>query len=299
MIQNRMNNFDASMNKIHIFQAGTGLMMIWSIFDIWPMRNFLYSDKGWISLEGYFEILHSKNIIPFQQLLGSEQCVVAYLIIMILLSLRNVFFKANRLENLMLFLLFIGLKYRNPAFYYGGDAILGSWLFYLIFVPFNSAEAKNEIQYFHQKTFSIVVLFQLSTIYFCAGFAKIGGETWWNGDAIKIALAHPNFGRISIFEMSGNYIFQYIAQIVGLVTLFFEVLFILFIWNRFGRIALFFFGIAIHLGILLFMDVGQFSQIIMVAYIFLLPDHWVNFIFYNISNLKMKFIDLLKKDSTN
>lgn len=109
-----------------------------------------------------------------------------------------------------------------------------------------------------------LIQIQIMIVYFVAGFWKIIGPPWWDGSALYYALAGSTFSRIGAAWAEG------IPQLFFIVTTisiaWWEFLFPLLVSvGRLRRAALAF-GVAIHLGILLTMNVGLFPYSMLACY---------------------------------
>lgn len=107
--------------------------------------------------------------------------------------------------------------------------------------------------------------------YLLSGWEKVRGTTWRNGTALSLALRIDDLQRVRVPE----WVLRQADVLTALTwgTLAFEGAFILLVWNRRLRPWVLGMGVALHLGIDVFLDVGYFSIAIWVAYLaFVLPE---------------------------
>lgn len=106
---------------------------------------------------------------------------------------------------------------------------------------------------------------QLALGYLLSFAGKIRGETWRDASALARALRIEDLQRFALPEL----IFQ-LDGLLGMLTwstLAFEASFLFLVWNRRLRPWVLGVGVAMHLGIDLFLDVGFFSIAIWIAYL--------------------------------
>ncbi|MEX2294575.1 MAG: HTTM domain-containing protein [Acidimicrobiales bacterium] len=106
--------------------------------------------------------------------------------------------------------------------------------------------------------------------YFLSGWAKARGQTWRDGRALELALRIEDLQRVRAPE----WIFGHPELLDALTTstVAFECAFLFLVWNRRLRPWVLGIGVAFHLGIDIFLDVGFFSIAMWVAYLaFIFP----------------------------
>lgn len=109
--------------------------------------------------------------------------------------------------------------------------------------------------------------------YLLSGWAKARGETWRDGRALELALRIEDLQRLRVPE----WIFAYprVLGVLTISTVAFELAFLFLVWNRRLRPWVLGLGVAFHLGIDIFLDVGFFSIAMWIAYLaFIFPDRF-------------------------
>lgn len=107
--------------------------------------------------------------------------------------------------------------------------------------------------------------------YLLSAWAKLRGDMWHEGTALAMALRIEDLQRFAVPE----WIFEQtvLLNVLTWATLAFEAVFLLLVWNRRLRPWIIGAGVAFHLGIDVFLDVGFFSSAMWVAYLaFVFPD---------------------------
>ena len=100
-------------------------------------------------------------------------------------------------------------------------------------------------------------------------WAKLGGNTWYEGTALGYALRVHDLSRAPV----PGFFFDH-AVLVNLATwgtLLFEASFVFLVWNKRWRPWVLTIGVLFHLGIDLFIDVGFLSYAMLISYLAFLP----------------------------
>jgi uncharacterized membrane protein YphA (DoxX/SURF4 family) len=110
---------------------------------------------------------------------------------------------------------------------------------------------------------------ELAIGYALSAWAKVRGATWHDGTALGLALRIEDLQRFAAPE----WLFDQAVLINALTwfTLLFEGGFILAVWNRRLRPWVLGIGVAFHLGIDVFLDIGFFSVAMWIAYLAFIP----------------------------
>jgi len=107
--------------------------------------------------------------------------------------------------------------------------------------------------------------------YLLSGWAKARGDTWRDGRALELALRIEDLQRVRAPEwVFGN---PNVLSMLTTATVAFELGFIFLVWNRRLRPWVLGAGVAFHLGVDIFLDVGFFSIAMWIAYLaFIVPS---------------------------
>jgi hypothetical protein len=172
------------------------------------------------------------------------------------------------------------LQRTNPTILNSGDLLIRQFGFALLLSPAGRALSLDERR--RTGTFGRrpparrapfgMRLLQLwvGTGYLFSAILKLQGQSWGDGTAVGYALRIEDLSRFDTPE----WIFDHPWLVNGLTwgTLALEVLFLFLVWNRRLRPWVIGAGVAFHVGIDLFLDVGFFSTAVFIAYLAWLPD---------------------------
>ena len=114
---------------------------------------------------------------------------------------------------------------------------------------------------------------QVALIYMNSALWKLGGPTWRDGSSIHYVLNLNTFQRIPIGVPVA---FEPMLTVLTYATLFWEMTFGLLLLNVWTRRAALLFGIALHLGLWLTLELGTFSWVMLASYLAFLDPEWVN-----------------------
>lgn len=110
------------------------------------------------------------------------------------------------------------------------------------------------------------LLIVYSAIYGSTGWLKVTeeGAAWARGEVLAYHLVHRHFGLQPLGVWASTQ--PWLTQAMSWGTLAFECLFPVLVWSRRANPPLLALGAAMHLGILVLMNVGPFSYVALAAY---------------------------------
>ena len=184
--------------------------------------------------------------------------------------------------------------FRNPTFANGGDEVLRLTLLYLalgyVLLPARDRALSLDRRRIGGSGPALMpawplrlVQIQMCIVYVVAGFWKVVGPPWRDGSALYYALGNSAFSRFGVPDWPG---LQPLFMAVTLSVAWWELLFpVLVGWERSRRGALLF-GVGVHGGILVFMNIGIFSFVMLAVYpAFLRPDEARRFVAWTTAQL--------------
>ncbi len=302
-----MNAFFAAIDRFffaRISATGFGLMRIsWAL---WTFLYFLaqapdllrfYSDAGVLPRDLLFNITRDFSRFSVLEWNGSPLFVELTYGILMLSLFATILGIAPRFSMLLSALLAFSFHERMPLILGGGDTVLRHVGYILALAPGIHAVSVPRLlrQWRSWKatgatlppvTMPIwpyrMLLWQMIIIYTASLWYKSLGTMWWNGTAVAAVLHHPVFSRLPKWAADAMSPFGTSADIA---TLFFHVLWTLLLVPRsvaallprwVPRIPLkraaILSGVLFHGQILLFMDAGSFSLMMITGYLGLLLD---------------------------
>jgi len=185
----------------------------------------------------------------------------------------------TRISSLVAVLMMILLQRANSAIFNSGDLLLRQIGICVALSPCGllwSLDARRDrrqgrVRNLLRAPFGMRFL-QLSLClgYFLSAWTKSRGTTWQDGTAIGLSLRIEDLQRF----VAPEWLFDLgvILNLFTWATLAFEATFGVLVWNRRLRPWVIGVGVAFHLGIDLFLDIGFFSIAIFLAYAAFIPD---------------------------
>jgi len=189
----------------------------------------------------------------------------------------------TRFFTFCLLLLHISFNFRNYLILDGGDCVLINLLIWSLFLPINrrlsidsflnEKESREECS---SSLISFIFIMQIVFIYFTSAILKVGH--WETGEALYYALSleaynRPFTGELlnypNLLKFSSFYVF-YLEKYLWLF------LFIPF-YQKFFRYLTVCLFMSFHCGIIIFMDIGLFPFIGILAWVPLLPGSFWSF----------------------
>jgi len=185
----------------------------------------------------------------------------------------------TRISSLVAVLMMVLLQRANSAIFNSGDLLLRQIGICVALSPCGllwSLDARRDrrqgrVRNLLRAPFGMRFL-QLSLClgYFLSAWTKSRGTTWQDGTAIGLSLRIEDLQRF----VAPEWLFDLgvILNLFTWATLAFEATFGVLVWNRRLRPWVIGVGVAFHLGIDLFLDIGFFSIAIFLAYAAFIPD---------------------------
>lgn len=194
------------------------------------------------------------------------------------------------LSALIALIFTIVINRRFFPYFDGSDQVLVSILFTLFLVYIVLPRNENQTISFKTNPFILLLLVQLSIIYFFNGVNKTH-STWWHGQAVEITLSN-----VLINNPSAVFLFKFpiITKSLTYATLIFEILCPLLIFmpykNSLFRIGVSVLLIAFHWGMSIFVDVSFYKYYGLAFAILLLPStFWDYFSYKGFSRIKVLY----------
>ncbi len=163
-------------------------------------------------------------------------------------------FKQN-LSALLLLFLQISLTKSNIYYTYGIDYFSSISLFYLSIIP-------DDLSSLALPTFKRVFQTHISIAYFFAGFDKIIGTNWWNGENIWKSL-HLPFAT-SNYDLTFLFKYPSFLSFFGLLIVFLELLYPLYGWYSKNSRLFVYLIIIMHITIAFILNLYFFSAIMII-----------------------------------
>jgi Vitamin K-dependent gamma-carboxylase len=190
----------------------------------------------------------------------------------------------TRVMGVLFYLMMLSIHHRDTMTNSGADTLLLLMAFYLMLSPCGAAysldarradrrrgtPAEPLIVPWAQRLIQI----QLCLIYFCTAVLKCNGANWLNGTAMHYVLNNSEVDRFNLSVLT-HYPLLINVLTYGAVLMEFSLAF--FLWFRPTRRAAILAGLALHSGIMVFINIPIFGELMVASYLpFLGVDEFDN-----------------------
>lgn len=167
----------------------------------------------------------------------------------------------------------------------GFDRFMVGSSFLLIFLPTERAFSldnlklkikfsKPGLRYEPPETVSVLsyyipIAVSVGLVYFDSTIHKLFSEQWLNGLGAWLPATMPYY--ISAIDMNWLLNQEFLQKLIGYSIIVFELLFIFLFYFKFFRIPLMLFGIALHGGIILTLNIYPFGFVLLTYYLLMIP----------------------------
>jgi hypothetical protein len=268
---------DASLTSLSLFRICLAGVLLFAYASRVPDLGFFYSEGG--ILPSAYRVTNELFRFRPTPLDGVES--VARLQVLHALFLASLVcvllgFRA-RVATVVAYALHMIFLNRNVMVQFGVDTIGTFFLLYLCFTPCAarfSLDAQRRTGRRPKQTaighlFWRLMQVQVCIIYGYSGLTKLQGQRWWDGSAFWDVLSAGNLQRWDMSFVAHAPIV--IATVVYLVLLW-EVYFPALIWLPKLRLPMLAFGVAMHIGIFLFMNLPSFGFLMISLYVLFLKE---------------------------
>lgn len=258
-------------------------------FDV----EFFYSDSGLLP-SSYRTTLEFFRYHP-TIFSGSESAFFLHAVHSLFLLF--LFFSAigflTRFSTIAAFFLHLMFLNRNMSVMFGVDMIGTFYLLYMCFANCNAYLSVDAKLWPRRRSHSAVshiawrlMQIQLCVIYGFSGLEKLKGVRWWDGSALWDVLSMGNMQR---WDLSFVAHAPVLLATGVYIVLFWEIYFPVLIWVRNLRNVMLLFGVGMHIGIFLFMNLPSFGAMMIALYILFLDPRDVSDTLNRVPLLKPRF----------
>lgn len=179
----------------------------------------------------------------------------------------------SRLTAPLAWVIAVSTARRVPVMLFGFDQVIAFWALYCAVTGASGQALSLDRWRLRQSgppsptisanlTLRLIQL-QLCVIYGMAGLAKLQGVAWWNGTAFGMVLLTSEFR--SLIDVSWLVRYPIVVNLATHVTIAFELLYPVLIWNRLARPILIAAAVVLHLGIGLTLGLNEFGLAMIAA----------------------------------
>ena len=258
-------------------RIGLGTLVTIYFIQLLPFYPVQFSQEGWLATR---QDLLLPNSGPWSVLflLGDKTQTLYFFLTAIFCASAFTLGFFTKVTGWISLIALISVWNQNPLILDGDDAILRVMLFYLLLSPcgrvlsldsgFKCPRVKSEIWPLR------LIQFQLALIYFVSGWVKFHSPEWQDGSVLQYVLIHPEYSRWDFTPLLTNPFILLLMSTLTFIIMWWEVLFPFLLFHPKSRCICIFIGIAFHLGLLIFMNLRWFSEIMLVLYLAFVPDRY-------------------------
>ena len=271
--------------RVAAFRIAIGtLVLLDTLVSLWPNAAEFFGPNGLLPSELYR--LQQDGLTSWSLLPAGATVAEVRLFLLALMGAATLVTAglATRVASIAMWVLLVSLQRRNPYILTGGDLVLSAAAFYLIIMRAGAAwsiDAHLQRRRGGSTAARIpawplrLAQIQLALIYLFTGLSKLpvpdgpGVGQWLSGHAIAAALSNPTLARFEFLTLVPWWVWAPLTWAI----LAWEILFPLLICLRALRPATLAFGVMVHLGIFLTLEVHNFSFAVLAYYLLFLPDN--------------------------
>ncbi|HJT33896.1 MAG TPA: HTTM domain-containing protein [Pirellulales bacterium] len=183
---------------------------------------------------------------------------------------------ASRAMSVLAFLVMVSYVNRVPGALFGLDQINGMLAMYLMIGPSGAAYSLDRLRTPRRadgarppappSTSANIAIrliqVHLCVIYFFAALGKLGGESWWQGDALWGSFANLEYQSFDMTWMAG---WPLAMALLTAATVYWELFFCVLVWPRLTRPLMLALAVPVHLGIALCMGMITFGLVMLIG----------------------------------
>lgn len=276
--------FDSRSNdhleNLGVFRVVFGATMFFFFSSRHLDVSFFYGESGVMPSAYLSQIeLMKYHYSIFTWLTSDRALLIGHWLLLILTAMftLGVFYRPVAILVWLLNMMFLN---RNPSAMFGVDMISSYYFLYMAFAD-GAARWSVGSRVFKPKTehgwvshiFLRLMQVQLCVIYAYAGLEKLKGVRWWDGSAIWDVMSMGNMQR---WDFSVVAHVPFLLALMTYTVLFWEIYFWVLVWNPRLRPWVLGYGVAMHIGIGLFMNLPAFAAMMMAFYLLFLDREELN-----------------------
>jgi hypothetical protein len=265
---------EVDLRNVALLRIGFGLLALWMYVPIWRDLSWALADSGVFPLAernaAYGPHRISLFANPWFQIADPatiQWLFVGFLGILVLVVL-GVF---SRVTVFLAWFFIVSMANRNAVWTDGSDVVLKIFGFYLLLMPTGrvwSVDAYRRGGAPLPASAWALRLFQLQVciLYVKTGLVKFFNGQWRSGEGVFQSVATEYFWRFPMEGLLSSPLFQWICEVMNWATLAFEIGFPLVFLHRM-RHPMLIFGVFLHGGVVLLMNLGAFTESILWTYL--------------------------------
>jgi predicted DCC family thiol-disulfide oxidoreductase YuxK len=190
--------------------------------------------------------------------------------------------------NYIFWLVFVNFTPMQRDFDGGFDTFMIGMNFFLLFMPGDRALSLDNLRYKLNAPFKhyseypkaqvpelayyLPVFIGLGFLYFDSDVHKLSADHWRNGLGTWLPATQPYY--VSALDMSALLNLEWLQKTIGYSILLFQATFLFFFNHKTLRYVYLLFGIGLHLGITITLNIYPFGLGMLICYTLLVPEKW-------------------------
>ena len=181
----------------------------------------------------------------------------------------------SRVMAILAFLLAITYANRiTPGAYFGLDKINCMLAMYLMLGPCGARYSIDRLWLMRRgKAVTIMpssaanvairlIQLHMCIIYLFSGLGKLQGPAWWDGEAVWMSVANLEYQSLDMMWLARH---TWLYNLMTHVTVFWELTYSVFIWNRYTRPWVLSIAVVVHGGIALALGMATFGLVMLIG----------------------------------
>jgi hypothetical protein len=274
---------DSTLRSLGLFRICFGSVMLVFYLTRIPDLAFFYGEDGIMPLSHLSSLdflAWHPTIFTWLADLWAIQLFHALFCLALLTLTLGLFTRASAIAVYFLQLMFLN---RNVSVMFGVDTIGTFFFLYLCFADSGARYSLDEKRGKGPRQHSALshiawrlMQLQVCIIYAYSGLEKLKGSRWWDGSALWDVLSIGNMQR---WDLSFVAHFPILLAGAVYVLLLWELYFSALIWVPRLRLPMLAFGVFLHIGIFVFMNLPSFGFMMMAMYVLFLKGEEVERMF--------------------
>ncbi len=184
----------------------------------------------------------------------------------------------TRWTSVLTFLICISYVHRAPGALFGLDQVNCFLTMYLMLSRcgdayscdsyFRNRQGRGPIPATRNNIATRLIQIHMCIVYLFAGLGKLQGASWWDGNAMWLALANAEYQTVDMTWVASTPLF---VNFVTLVVVAWELSYTALIWPRWSRPIMLGLAIPVHLGIAITMGMATFGSIMLFGNLAFVP----------------------------
>lgn len=185
----------------------------------------------------------------------------------------------SRPMSVLAFLFAVSYAYRAPTALFGLDKINCLLAMYLMLGPCGGCYSIDALRRGRGGVPSVganvavrLIQLHLCLVYLFSGLGKLQGESWWNGTAVWLSVANPEYRSLDLTWLAG---WPHLVALLTHGTVLLELFYVALVWPARTRPLVLALVAGMHLGIGLGLGMATFGLVMLIANLSFVPPRTV------------------------